>query len=49
MIWMVSVIVGSLSLVTLFSPNGLVLMAVLLGIIFALHQGVGIKPVAHRR
>jgi len=24
-------------------------MAVLLGIIFALHQGVGIKPVAHRR
>jgi O-antigen ligase/polysaccharide polymerase Wzy-like membrane protein len=34
MIWIVSVIVGSLTLVTLFSPTGLILMAVLLGIVF---------------
>lgn len=36
MIWIISVIAGSLSLVTLFSPNGLVLTAVMLGIMFRL-------------
>jgi hypothetical protein len=38
MIWLISVIAGSLTLVTLFSPNGLVLTAVLLGVIFRKSQ-----------
>ena len=41
MIWMISALAGSLTLVTLFSTNGLTLTAVLLGIIFGVARPRG--------